>query len=113
MSSLARAVISWNPSLLFLRSAPYREQFKVLLFNDNGNTREYVSRSLVQVVGLPEATAFHIMQQVRNLPLAVRIICFGVCRLAIACGGPGALDSWTHDGHRRLPLCFPLFFRWL
>lgn len=39
-------------------------QFKVLLFNDNGNTREYVSRSLVQVVGVSEATAFHIMQQV-------------------------------------------------
>lgn len=39
-------------------------QFKVLLFNDNGNTREYVSRSLVQVVGMPEDKAFYIMQQV-------------------------------------------------
>lgn len=43
---------------------PSYRQYKVLLFNDNGNTREYVSRSLVQVVGLSEATAFHIMQQV-------------------------------------------------
>lgn len=41
------------------------QQFKVLLFNDNGNTREYVSRSLVQVVGMPEDQAYHIMQQVR------------------------------------------------
>lgn len=39
-------------------------QYKVLLFNDNGNTREYVSRSLVQVVGLPEDVAYQIMQQV-------------------------------------------------
>lgn len=39
-------------------------QFKVMLFNDNGNTREYVSRSLVQVVGLPEDVAYQIMMQV-------------------------------------------------
>lgn len=51
-------------------------QFKVLLFNDNGNTREYVSRSLVQVVGLSEATAFHIMQQVRS-------VLFGFCQANI------------------------------
>lgn len=42
----------------------FLSQFKVLLFNDNGNTREYVSRSLVQVVGLPEDVAYKIMQQV-------------------------------------------------
>ncbi|CAM9294436.1 unnamed protein product [Scytosiphon promiscuus] len=46
------------------------DKFKVLLFNDNGNTREYVSRSLVQVVGLPEATAFQIMQQANDNGMA-------------------------------------------
>lgn len=46
------------------------DKFKVLLFNDNGNTREYVSRSLVQVVGLPEATAYHIMQQANDNGMA-------------------------------------------
>eukprot|EP00903_Cladosiphon_okamuranus_P008257 g7948.t1 len=47
------------------------DKFKVLLFNDNGNTREYVSRSLVQVVGLSEATAFHIMQQANDNGMAL------------------------------------------
>ncbi|CAN0220073.1 unnamed protein product [Ectocarpus sp. 12 AP-2014] len=46
------------------------DKYKVLLFNDNGNTREYVSRSLVQVVGLSEATAFHIMQQANDNGMA-------------------------------------------
>lgn len=46
------------------------DQFKVLLFNDNGNTREYVSRSLVLVVGLPEEEAFRIMQHVRYPDMA-------------------------------------------
>lgn len=46
------------------------DKFKVLLFNDNGNTREYVSRSLVQVVGMPEDKAFHIMQQANDNGMA-------------------------------------------
>eukprot|EP00904_Undaria_pinnatifida_P001965 jgi/Undpi1/1176/HiC_scaffold_10.g04638.m1 len=46
------------------------DKFKVLLFNDNGNTREYVSRSLVQVVGLPEDKAFQIMQQANDNGMA-------------------------------------------
>ncbi|CAM9936838.1 unnamed protein product [Discosporangium mesarthrocarpum] len=46
------------------------DKFKVLLFNDNGNTREYVSRSLVQVVGMPEDQAFSIMQQAHENGMA-------------------------------------------
>ncbi|CAM9909384.1 unnamed protein product [Ascophyllum nodosum] len=46
------------------------DKFKVLLFNDNGNTREYVSRSLVQVVGLPEEEAFRIMQHANDHGMA-------------------------------------------
>lgn len=46
------------------------DKYKVLLFNDNGNTREYVSRSLVQVVGLPENVAYQIMQQANDNGMA-------------------------------------------
>ncbi|CAM9712962.1 unnamed protein product [Choristocarpus tenellus] len=46
------------------------DKYKVVLFNDNGNTREYVSRSLVQVVGMPEEQAFAIMQQAHKNGMA-------------------------------------------
>ncbi|CAM9206760.1 unnamed protein product [Sphacelaria rigidula] len=46
------------------------DKYKVLLFNDNGNTREFVARSLVQVVGLPEDVAYQIMQQANDNGMA-------------------------------------------
>lgn len=67
----SHGLLHTKPKIEMLRShrpklcwAPLSLQFKVMLFNDNGNTREYVSRSLVQVVGLPESVAYAIMMQV-------------------------------------------------
>eukprot|EP00611_Tribonema_gayanum_P023240 TRINITY_DN484_c0_g1_i1.p2 TRINITY_DN484_c0_g1~~TRINITY_DN484_c0_g1_i1.p2 ORF type:complete len:259 (-),score=75.35 TRINITY_DN484_c0_g1_i1:731-1507(-) len=37
------------------------DKFKVMLFNDSGNTREYVARALVQVTGVTESNAYEIM----------------------------------------------------
>lgn len=49
----------------------FADKFKVMLFNDNGNTREYVARALVQVVGIDEPTAFKIMTKAHKDGMAL------------------------------------------
>ncbi|KAG5192079.1 ATP-dependent Clp protease adaptor protein ClpS-domain-containing protein [Tribonema minus] len=47
------------------------DKFKVMLFNDNGNTREYVARSLVQVIGMTESDAYDIMTMAHKNGMAL------------------------------------------
>lgn len=47
------------------------DKFKVMLFNDSGNTREYVARVLVQVVGMPEGDAYEIMTMAHKNGMAL------------------------------------------
>ncbi|CAM9411071.1 unnamed protein product [Chrysoparadoxa australica] len=46
-------------------------RYKLMLFNDNGNTREYVARCLVSVVGMSESDAYDIMTQAHKNGMAV------------------------------------------
>lgn len=53
-------------------SAPnYDDKYKLCLFNDEFNTRAYVGRCLVSVVGLPESEAFSIMSQAHQNGMAI------------------------------------------
>jgi ATP-dependent Clp protease adapter protein ClpS len=47
------------------------ETWEVRLYNDGLNTREHVSRSLVQVTGLSEYQAYHTMMQAHHNGMAV------------------------------------------
>ena len=47
------------------------ETWEVRLYNDGLNTREHVSRSLVQVTGLSEYQAYHTMMQAHQNGMAV------------------------------------------
>mmetsp|Transcript_19967 Transcript_19967/g.29542 ORF Transcript_19967/g.29542 Transcript_19967/m.29542 type:complete len:210 (+) Transcript_19967:123-752(+) len=47
------------------------DKYKVLLFNDSGNTREFVARSLVLVVGMPESEAYSIMTNAHKHGMAL------------------------------------------
>ena len=49
----------------------YSETWEVRLYNDGLNTREHVSRSLVQVTGLSEYQAYHTMMQAHHNGMAV------------------------------------------
>ena len=49
----------------------YNETWEVRLYNDGLNTREHVSRSLVQVTGLSEYQAYHTMMQAHQNGMAV------------------------------------------
>jgi ATP-dependent Clp protease adapter protein ClpS len=49
----------------------YNETWEVRLYNDGLNTREHVSRSLVQVTGLSEYQAYHTMMQAHHNGMAV------------------------------------------
>jgi len=48
-----------------------RGKYTVLLFNDPMNYREYVARCLVEVVGMPESSAFDIMGEAHKNGMAV------------------------------------------
>lgn len=65
-SSGGAAVLERPPQLEFVTVEEAKEpklydKYKVMLFNDSMNSREYVARSLVQVVGMPESSAFDVM----------------------------------------------------
>lgn len=49
----------------------YDEHWEVRLYNDGLNTREHVSRSLVQVTGLSEFQAYQTMMQAHEKGMAV------------------------------------------
>lgn len=47
------------------------EGWEVRIYNDGFNTREYVARSLVQVTGMSEMTAYQTMMQAHQNGIAV------------------------------------------
>jgi ATP-dependent Clp protease adaptor protein ClpS len=53
------------------RTQRYDEHWEVRLYNDGLNTREHVSRSLVQVTGLSEFQAYQTMMQAHEKGMAV------------------------------------------
>jgi len=46
------------------------EEWEVRIYNDGLNTREYVARSLVKVVGMAEITAYQTMMQAHKMGIA-------------------------------------------
>jgi ATP-dependent Clp protease adapter protein ClpS len=50
---------------------PADDEWLLRIYNDGVNTREYVARCLVQVVGLPEERAFYTMMRAHNQGIAI------------------------------------------
>lgn len=64
------AVLDRSPDQVERKQAG-SESWEVRIYNDSSNTREHVARSLVQVTGMSEISAYHTMMQAHQNGIAV------------------------------------------